>query len=847
MLLLVPSHKADEDGAGKDAALSSRVLVLLSSDTDISSNVVVPDTAITTTLGTSDTLEPIAGNFPQTSLFNPTTAFLTQPKHSRDDHLGILRPSRPDDPFNGFQQPSQQSNVYRLQDRMDDNRSRRQPSQPDQRTLNPYGGNDTNNNRARRHSHTGLVEFDHSVGPSISGPRLRARQSISLAAPYHHQPFRSPRLLRGAFRKARKEQSPLLTSGSFGTDYAMQNPAEEWEGDDIFLPWKTVSSIPEHPSYPATTLGSTSRRSLHHGVRSISHLSNPRGGQLEGEIINNKNYADLDSIDSGDDIELDGDDNNKDKDTTATTTKSPTSPPVPPKRGHRDSSEIVDIDGLSDEEMTADESFKASTTADESPTNSRERVDHWLKDGVEKKTLDDRADLEIDLENSLDADINTILGMASDMELVMPKFDDNYLQDLNTESALTAFTRGRSTSLSNAVSPSCSHSSSTTITCISSQSSPSQSTATGFPGPTTVTHGGSSPLQFNTTGQRTTGQISAGQDLSSFHRDIDILRRHREGLKEGLELPTGTSNSRPPSLSNSSSSGSNPSILSSSASPPSSTIDKQGKPASQGPIYFKPSHHNLPNQPPPDEQHPHQNVMIIQSNQWTLDNNKSVTAGTRVFPQQTIGIRGNEGNHIYMVRECSPTSPPPPLLDKSAIMTTHNISLATANMNVLTPQEVQEDYYTRRNMRLKQQRQRRRSSAAVAAAAAAAAATTTTGGASGESRPFRYEGASPLASTSSSSSSSSSSSTSSRSASVLGSDLNHHLDINNSNNNKSIVPVPAIGAALLPTSYYIPPSAFRTEAAVAAEWEREMERKRKEEEEEALKNSFLVFPSPTFS
>jgi hypothetical protein len=234
--------------------------------------------------------------------------------------------------------------------------------------------------------------------------------------------------------------------------------------------------------------------------------------------------------------------------------------------------------------------------------------------------------------------------------------------------------------------------------------------------------------------------------------------------------------------------------------------------------------------------------MIIQSNQWTMDNNKTTT-GTRGFPPQSVGIRGIEGNHIYMVRECSPTPPPPPLLDKSAIMTTHNISLATANMNVLTPQEVQEDYYTRRNIRLSQQRQRRRSSAAVAAAAAAAAAavtsaaTATTGGAR---TSYRFEGVSPLASGSSSSSSSS------RSASVHGSEFAHPLDSSNTlnGNNKSNAPV-AIGATMLPTSYYIPPSAFRTEAAVAAEREREMERKRKEDEEEALKDSFLVFPSPT--
>ncbi|KAF9126102.1 hypothetical protein BGW39_006860, partial [Mortierella sp. 14UC] len=297
---------------------------------------------------------------------------------------------------------------------MDDSRSRRQPTQSDQRTLHPYGGNDTNYGRARRHSHTGLVEFDHSVGPTSSGPRMRARQSISLVLPYQQQTFRTPRPLRGAFRKARKEQSPLLTSASFGTDYAMQNPAEEWEDDDIFLPWKMPSSSAEHP---VTTLGSSSPKSLLPGARSLSYLTNTRTDHLE-EIVNNKNYTDLDSINFGDDIDLDVDDNNN-KNYTAATTRSSTSPPVPLKRGHRDSSEIVDVDGLSDEEMATDEPPKAPAAV-VSPSSSRARVDKWLNDGIDKKPLEERSDLEIDLENSLDADMNTILGMASDMELVMP-------------------------------------------------------------------------------------------------------------------------------------------------------------------------------------------------------------------------------------------------------------------------------------------------------------------------------------------------------------------------------------------------------------------------------------------
>ncbi|KAG0363580.1 hypothetical protein BGX24_004864 [Mortierella sp. AD032] len=467
---------------------------------------------------------------------------------------------------------------------------------------------------------------------------MRARQSISLMAPYQHQPFRTPRLLRGAFRKARKEQSPLLTSASFDTDYTMQNPAEEWEGDDIFLPWKPLSSTAEHP---AATLSSGSPKSLLQGAGSFTYLTTPRGTQLEGEIINNQNYAYLDSVDSGDDIDLDGDDNNN-RNNTATTSSSPISPPVPPKRGHRDSSEIVDVDGLSDEEMTADEPPKTPTTV-ESPTNSRARVDKWLNDGVDKKISEERTDLEIDLENSLDADMNTILGMASDMELVMPKFDDTYLQDLSTESVLTVFTRGLSSSVSNAVSPSCSHSSSTTITCISTHSSPSPLMTTGFSGIAPLTHERSSPLQANSTGQRTTAQHSSNQDLSSFHRDIDILRRHREGLKEDLEQPVESLSSK-----SGSAVGPNPSTLLLSASPVSLSTEKQVKPASQGPIYFKPSHHTLPERLGPGEQHSHQNVMIIQSNQWTMDNKG--TTGTRVFPPQSTAIRWNEGNHIYARR-----------------------------------------------------------------------------------------------------------------------------------------------------------------------------------------------------
>ncbi|KAF9921770.1 hypothetical protein FBU30_008185 [Linnemannia zychae] len=563
MLLLVPSHKADDESTGRDMNSASRVLVLLSSDTDISANVVVPDTAITTTLGTSDTIETAADGYSQSSYFNPPSAYLTQWKHGREYHDGI-QPSRHDSSFGGFQQPTQQPNVHQ---------ERRLISQLDQRTLHLYGGSDPNNNRTRRHSHTGLVEFDHFAGPTSSTIRMRARQSISLGAPYQNQSLRTPRLLRGAFRKARKDQSPLLTSASFGTDYATQIPVEEWEGDDLLLPWKAHSSAVDDTSHSSVLTSSSSPKALTHGDRPFSHLTNPRDEHHESDIINNKNDADLDSFDSCDDVDVDGEDN--DNNHSLSKIKSPSNPSVLSEQGHRDSSEIVDIDGLSDEEMITDESSRVPLVVN-SPICSRTRVGQWIEDGFKKAGQEDRTELDIDMDNDLDADMDTILGMTSDMELIMPEFDDEYLQDLNNDLGQGTHMRGHSTSFSNVASPSFSQSSSTTITCLSSHSSPFPSMSTDSPGSTTLNHGETSLQQSE---HQQMKQHSINQDLSSFHRDIDILRRHREELKKSPTQSAESSNTKSETRSMSPS-GSNTVARSSLVSSPTLT-DKQDKPTAR--------------------------------------------------------------------------------------------------------------------------------------------------------------------------------------------------------------------------------------------------------------------------
>ncbi|KAF9574414.1 hypothetical protein EC968_006574, partial [Mortierella alpina] len=220
MLLLVPSNKIDE-GTGKVTGSFSRVLVVLPPDTDLSSNVIVPDTAITTTLGTNNS-----------SSFPCDIPTLQDSSRLSRDPLGIMRPPRPD------LHKMQPSSSDHLSQSAVGSRSANLSGYMDQRPGHPYGVTGDTFSRVRRHSHTGLVDTGHHGANMTSCSRMRSRQSISCSLQYQHQQVRTPRALRAAFRKARKDQSPVLTSGSFSTDYA----AGPLDDDDDMMLFQNISA-----------------------------------------------------------------------------------------------------------------------------------------------------------------------------------------------------------------------------------------------------------------------------------------------------------------------------------------------------------------------------------------------------------------------------------------------------------------------------------------------------------------------------------------------------------------------------------------------------------------------------
>ncbi|KAI1319552.1 hypothetical protein EDD11_003822 [Mortierella claussenii] len=721
MLLLIPSHKTEVDGTGKSISPSGRVLVVLPSDTDLSSNVVVPDTAITTTLGTNDSVESM-------NCF-PTSPFAFQ------------------------QQPNSRCSPSNHRD--------------DSFIKGQMGFSDDQNNRSRRHSHSGLEGGGYSSLTS-SQYRSRSRQSISHSSPYQYQTIRTPRTLRAAFRKARKDQSPLLTSTSFGTDYATLDLSSDLDDDDMA---------------PKATMAQFNTQKRCYGFLS------PKSPVSSNRVQN--------TGDSDGDEDRDA---NSMSDLMASGSSSNAIAETATKQWARESSEIVDIDGVSDEEMGAD---AASTAVTSQPMVSE--TDSLPRKSEAEADVQDR---DLDLGNTFDADMLAILGMASDMELVMPAFENGDLDDVEKDYALIG--SGRRSRSATAVSPSCSHSSSTTITYMSCRSSPRSRSRT--PNITIVessyNSAGSVPVSPSVLDTHKRSQTSeppeaAGcsisptqvdsdsryQDLSTPHEDLGNLRQHRDTSKQNSKSLSDTSSASfsahhalfTPSSSSSSS-------FSSSSSSSSSTATRGRR--SQGPIYFKPSHHRLPDRT---------NAMAIQSTQWSQGDHSPASARAG-HPFDLSGFSSLPNNGNSYMGKVQPSSEPPLLLDKSAIMTANSISRITASMSVLTPQEVQDDYYARRNLRIHHQRQRRRSATAAAG---------------GHMAHLGLSEASflPLARRSSAT------------------DI-HPLE-------KLVVP--AIGSNPLPASYYIPPSAFRTEAAVAAE--KEAERKRREMEEE----TFLVFPSPTLS
>ncbi|KAG0345589.1 hypothetical protein BG004_003507 [Podila humilis] len=871
MLFLVPCNKTDEDESGKAASPTrGRVLVVLPPDTDLSSNVVVPDTAITNTLITNNTLDG-THDFSSPSQLTLNKLSSAESMQLTRDHLGIIQPTVLDNIYQHYRLQYQQSpkptlsNVQGFQDEFHPRRSVQYPSPED--TIS----------RARRHSHSGLVEMDHGIVQALNRSRSRSRSTYSQAVPYQHQASRTSRALRAALKKNRKDQSPLLTSASFGTDYSQFRPDLRSSGD----PFGERRVHQQHYNAVQPTLGLNQSPEIVHwpsnpGLSSESELSSESlntkldvftGG---GQSTHPRHSTMASCLSDDSEIDIDGDTELGRGTRVDTSTSGSVRNTYLRKKKLVDSQEDIDVVGVSDEEM---EASRAPMVL--------QQTSHVQKEAVERMEMvptaatkssnssNDKLPQSTDDMGTYDADMGLILGMASDMELVMPKFDDEYLNDLKKDLSLPVQREKRTPSTS-AVSPASSHSSSTTITCISSLPFPPSRSMT--PGLFTAGHAqtqespptspatiearkrsgtlaveGPLPLEHMSAAMRPGAENSpTGQDLSTIHKDIDNLKRHRDSLRDSTEM--GSVCPMKGAMT--------PSHLPSANIPsrPASTCDKKSNPQTH--LYFKPSHHFVPERTGPGPaEFPHQNAMIIQSNQWTIDNAQFQRPG---FGDRMLSIqqppmhatRGNEGNHIFSVRESSPTPslPPAPSLDKDTIMTTNNISLATANMSVLTPREVQEDYYAKRNIqRMYQMRNRRRGSTSSACATVAAPIIPATN----LSIPPPLRRASSVFPMSSHPSDSSiplplrgksiSPNMPSQLMEGFGSGNNGTAAAGNSRLGVSTM----VGASNqpLPASYYIPPSAFRTEAAVAAERAAECQRR----EDEELKDSFLVFPSPMLS
>ncbi|KAF9961668.1 hypothetical protein BGZ72_002500 [Mortierella alpina] len=543
---------------------------------------------------------------------------------------------------------------------------------------------------------------------------MRSRQSISCSLQYQHQQVRTPRALRAAFRKARRDQSPVLTSGAFSTEY-VTGPLND--DDDMMLSEDHHYIGYSDPRWASGLGWTVTGKRQRNGVCKNGYLTGPVDDQKNGSA------AGIDPLD-----------------------KSIAAAVTLPRAQRRVLSETLDVEEVSDEEMST-------------PSKTAKPAMFLPLRAASKGGPLDRSCQDIDFDTSLDADMNVILGMASDMELVMPKFDDEYLDDLKNDPTL---------------------------------------------------------------------QSPAQHKLSTIHKDIDNLRRHRDSLRKTFDgSPPSSNGSTAAASSHSPPLGALRSLQASSSSSSNPAPTNEQKSKGQDHIYFKPSHHALPERIGNE----HQGVMIIQSNQWTHDN-----ARVCPYPLEQGAAVGN--NHIFTIQESLTGLPATTMpLDKNAIMTTNNISLATANMEVLTPQEVlQEDYYAR-NLRvsqqhqLQQQRRRRRSSGTSVVSATTSSSAAAVGATMAHGTLLGVDGFLPPRGTT----------TTPRSCSSSHPPfLNgiHPLD------KPALPPVHAIGPNPVPASYYIPPSAFRTEAVVAAE--EEAERKRKQEEEE-LKDSFLVFPSPLLS
>ncbi|KAG0237943.1 hypothetical protein BGW42_008043 [Actinomortierella wolfii] len=264
-------------------------------------------------------------------------------------------------------------------------------------------------------------------------------------------------------------------------------------------------------------------------------------------------------------------------------------------RAHADDDDTESLDGDEDADEEEDE-MEEVERRDEDGYRSSHAAQHSGKGdmgiGQRQKRQDGqhRHDAHVNLLNddTLESDLSIILGMASDMELVMPKFDDAYLADLDDNQPGSSWKRASRQSVKgghaatlqplNNVEPPCSQSSSSTITSIPTMRSRTASPcvdpsgrSTSLPSPhtalTTSTSQSSPAMMYNSKLEESADKSCDSMiSATTISRDIDNLKRHRDSLKE-VEEKINESNDN---------------------------FSATRSTKSSGPIYFKPPTHTIP-------------------------------------------------------------------------------------------------------------------------------------------------------------------------------------------------------------------------------------------------------------
>ncbi|KAG0256869.1 hypothetical protein DFQ27_005434 [Actinomortierella ambigua] len=934
MLLLVPSNKSEDregdssggGGLGGSGTSGAKVLVVLPPDTDLTSkNVLLPDIP--------KTPQEIDGS----------------PSHRHHHHRHQRRRSSA---------PFSQDHLGIFQPTVDPNRSRSRHSSLD--------------------TGFGTTEFSSSFSSSVRHHPFRHHTSQS-------RPPRTPRSLRSAFRKFRPDPSPLLAPDLFGIDDLVDD--DVYDGELMqSLRERQIASHFSHTSTKTSSGYSSSQTSL--TTSSTPSLTSGTNKSSPSTFSISSSFATQSTTMGPPPANSKG------------TTSSPSAKAATPlKTGTKTMSKARvgaiasgdDTESLEEEEDDEEEEKEKEEKVghgflgtnrkpekegmdvdDNGPHPQQQQQQQQQRQGMEMRQEESSTNSQGDTTTTpatatttttLESDLSNLLGMASDIDLVMPKFDDAYLAELNETSNRSALSRrassarrsferehsaGAALSVVQAERTS-SQSSSTTITSIPTLRSRTVSPCIDRPGPSspdsgthTVTivspgpvsdgsvqgsHAATSTLREEVKLDKDVEDANGSKvDALTISRDIDNLKRHRDSLKDMEEK-----------------------VKESDLKDPTST-----KPS--GPIYFWPSAHIMPvgsrespSGPPPTLPHPLQHPslstaaaaaprglhprpapMIIQSSQWRSTSGGGAVmsavepgsnmifsirdatvggggrgvmapAGMAGIPRVPLGASMVPGVHPFAPLMIVPTPSSsamdisssssssscatgvgtgagasagagPPATQSPPPVTAQQISMATANMTIPSPLELQEEYHYKRDLKKKYYQQLRRTTSMFERSWMEAVNPTTK----------------MTTATSTATTSTTTTVASSRRSSVMGATMPpaglapppllplgaattaagvHPLqDVESLEKRPTISgqagsstgggplsgPSPvgrqpptalAATASELPShlaSYYMPPSVFRTVAEVEAEVE--AERRRREEE---LKESFFNLPSPT--